>query len=129
MTTVLIIDDETSVADGLRLILTDIGYEVTVAATGTNGIEIARAKKFDLTITDLRLPDMSGLNVLSSIRKSDSKNQVIVITAFSTPEVVVESMNRGAVGVLSKPFFPSELITLLDKALSRTHQSERQPAS
>ncbi|HXG68153.1 MAG TPA: response regulator [Blastocatellia bacterium] len=115
---VLIIDDEVSVADALEIILGDNGYEVAVALTGRDGLEQMDARQFDVTITDLRLPDMTGLEVLSRIREKDPRALVIVITAYSTPEVVVESKRRGAYEVLSKPFRPSDVLTLISDGLN-----------
>jgi DNA-binding NtrC family response regulator len=114
---VLVIDDEPSVADALKIILDDNGYAAVVARTGRDGLEQARQRQFDVTITDLRLPDMSGLDVLSAIHEKDSNNLVIVITAYGTSEAIMESLSRGAVRVLSKPFFPSDLLKLIDAAL------------
>jgi two-component system response regulator PilR (NtrC family) len=116
---ILIIDDEPSIADALNLILSDSGYDVSVALTGREGLERARRRRFDVAITDLRLPDMSGLEVLSHFRETDPDVPVIIITAHSTPEVVAESLSRGAVDVLPKPFFPSDVFALLDKALNK----------
>lgn len=114
-TTILVIDDEPIVGDALMTVLTDCGYEVAVARTGREGIEIASERAFDFTITDLRLPDMTGLDVLSSIRETNPRSVIIVITAFSTPEIVAESKRRGAVDVLAKPFFPADVLNILVK--------------
>jgi two-component system, NtrC family, response regulator PilR len=122
---VLVIDDEPSVADALKLILDDNGYQAVVARTGGDGLEQARNRQFDVTITDLRLPDMSGLDVLNAIRAEDSTNLVIIITAYGTSEVVVELMNRGAVDVLPKPFFPSDILKIIKGALkNRTEKPQ-----
>lgn len=121
---VLVIDDEPSVADALGMILGESGYEVIVAATGLSGLEQADHKRFDVTITDLRLPDISGLEVLARIREKDPTTIVIVITAYSTQEVVAELLDHGAMQVLRKPFSPSEILKSIDTALSN-----RRPAS
>jgi DNA-binding NtrC family response regulator len=115
---VLVIDDEPSIADALELILSDSGYDVETASTGRAGLERANRRKFDVTITDLTLPDMSGLDVVSSVRETNPDILIIVITAHSTPEIVCESIQRGALDVLSKPFFPSDVLTLISKALT-----------
>jgi DNA-binding NtrC family response regulator len=120
--TILIIDDEPIVADALMLILSDSGYEVAVAMNGRDGLCKISKQRFDVTITDLRLPDMSGLDVLSSIREKNLCSYIIVITAHSSPEVVAESVSRGAVDVLSKPFFPSDVLGLLDKIITNRNQ-------
>ena len=114
---VLVIDDEPSVGDALKLILDDNGYTAVVARTGRDGLEQVRRQRFDVTITDLRLPDMSGLDVLRAIRQEDANNLVIIITAYGTSEIIVELLRHGAIDVLSKPFFPSDILKLINGAL------------
>jgi DNA-binding response OmpR family regulator len=117
---ILIIDDERSVADALKLILESEGFGVTLAATGRDGIERARQRRFRLVITDLRLPDMSGLEVLQTIRAENSSCCVILITSYGTPEIWAEARGCGAVGTLDKPFSPSEIVRLITSVLERT---------
>ena len=114
---VLVVDDEISVADALEMILRDSGYDVAVALTGRDALVMANSRHFDITITDLRLPDMSGHDVLSYIKEKDPAGIVIIITAYSTPEAVTELKNHGAYEVLSKPFYPSDVLTLINGAL------------
>jgi DNA-binding NtrC family response regulator len=114
---VLVIDDEPSVADALKLILDDNGYRVCVARNGRDGLALARQLRFEVTITDLRLPDMSGLDVLNAILKYDSNSLVIIITAYGTLEAVEQLMSCGAVAVLPKPFFPADILKMIDVAL------------
>ena len=115
---VLVVEDEPSVADALKIVLSDNCYEVAVALTGQEGLDKATRQKFDVTITDLRLPDMSGLEVITTMRERYPNTLVIVITAHYTPEVAAESIRRGAVAVLAKPFNPSDILNLLHRALS-----------
>jgi DNA-binding NtrC family response regulator len=115
---ILVIDDEPIVADALMIVLSDSGYEVTVALTGRDGLDKLSEQRFDVTITDLRLPDMSGLEVLSIIREKEPCSLIILITAHTTPEIIAEAVRRGAVDVLSKPFFPSDVLELLEKSLT-----------
>ena len=110
---VLVIDDEPLVGDALQAILADCGYEVAVARTGREGLDKVGLRPFDFTITDIRLPDMTGLDVLARIRATYPRAAVVVITAYSTPEIVAESLRRGALAVLSKPFLPADVIGLL----------------
>src|SRR5215213_8470535 len=107
---VLIIEDDQGVADALKLIMEDDGFEAVVAINAEQGIEQARQRRFDLTISDVQLPDMSGLDVLATLRKKDTEHPFIIITSYLTPEVVAEAMARGAFQVLSKPFLPSEIL-------------------
>jgi DNA-binding NtrC family response regulator len=115
---VLIIDDEPSVADALKVILDDNGYEAVVALTGREGLEQAGCRQFDLTITDLQLPDISGLEVLASIREMNPNHRVIIITAYSSHDVITKAADGGAVTVLAKPFLPSDILTLLKEVLA-----------
>jgi CheY-like chemotaxis protein len=110
---ILVIDDESSVADALRMILEDEGYSVALAATGSDGIELARRTSFNLIITDLRLPDMTGLDVLRAALAADSRRPVILITAQATPEILDEARSLGASAALSKPFLPSDILRLV----------------
>lgn len=111
---ILIIDDEPSVADALRLILVDRGHRVLVAATGRGGLELARRERVRLVITDLRLPDISGLEVLGALAAEWPRLPVILITSHGTPELSAEATSAGAAAVLSKPFPPAEIIRLVE---------------
>ena len=120
---VLVIEDEPCVGDALSIVLSDNGYDVTVARNGCDGLDQARTKLFDITITDLRLPDMSGFDVITRILENQPKSLIIVITAHFTTAVVVESIRRGAVDVLAKPFVPAAILALLHTALSARHST------
>src|SRR5689334_1404244 len=101
---VLIVDDDPTVADALKIIMEDAGYEAAVAPNAREGMELAGAQQFDLAITDIQLPDMSGLDMLIVLRDREPRLPVIVITSYAAPEVLGEAMSRGAFQVLSKPF-------------------------
>lgn len=117
--TILIIEDEPSVADALRLILEDEGHRVLTAGTGRGGLELARAERPGLVITDLRLPDASGLELLAVLGGEWPHLPVILITSHGTPEVFAEARAAGAAAVLHKPFAPAELLNLLKQVDSR----------
>ena len=114
---VLVIDDEPSVADALRVILEDQGFAVAVAASGRDGIEQARRAVFRVTITDLRLPDMDGLEVICAFREGGVGGALILITSHGTPEIFARALDLGAAGVIAKPFLPSEILQLITAAL------------
>jgi DNA-binding NtrC family response regulator len=114
---ILVIEDEPSVGDALRLILEGHGYAVAVALTGRDGIERDRQGNFELIITDLRLPDMDGLEIIDAIQRHDPLRRFILITSYGTPETFAEAHRRGAAGTLSKPFLPSEIIRLVRTTL------------
>lgn len=110
---VLIVEDEQSVADALRLIMEDAGCDVSVACCGLEGLEQRARGEFDLVITDVNLPDISGLEVLRRLRELSPHRPVIVITAHYTPEIVSAAEERGALAVLAKPFLPSDILNLM----------------
>ena len=115
---VLVIDDEPSVADALRIILEDQGFVVVVAATGRDGIEQSRRAAFGLIITDLRLPEADGLDVIAAVREGGGAVPVLLITSHVTEEICAQALARGANGVAAKPFLPSEIIRLVSVALA-----------
>ena len=119
---VLVIDDEPSVADALRVILEDQGFGVVVAATGRAGIEQARRAVFCVVITDLRLPDVDGIDVITAVRDGGMGGAVILITSHGTEEIFARARARGADGVAAKPFVPSEIVQLIAATLA-----EREP--
>lgn len=116
---ILVIDDEPSVADALKIILEDSGYAVIVAVTGRSGFERACERRIDLTIVDLQLPDMCGLDVLSAVREREPDGRVIIITSHGSPELETEAAKRGAFTVLPKPFLASDLLKQVTAALAR----------
>jgi DNA-binding NtrC family response regulator len=124
---VLIIDDEPSVADALRVILEDEGFLVAVAANGRDGIAEARRASFGVTVTDLRLPDMDGLEVMGAFREDGLGGAFILTTSYGTPEIFARAEELGAVGVIAKPFLPSEILQLIASALGRRQTSEPHP--
>lgn len=114
---VLVIEDEPSVADALRIILEDSGYRVSVAITGYDGIDEALRGDFCLVITDVGLKDMTGFDVIHSVCRHKPGTHFIVITSSRSEEVLAQARNCGAAGVLLKPFLPSEILQLIKTTL------------
>lgn len=110
---ILVVEDEPSVADALKMILEDNGYRVSTVATGRDGIDEALRGQFFLTITDLRLTDMTGLDVIKTICRHKPHSHFILITSSGSPDVIAEAQNCGAAGVLLKPFQPSEILQMI----------------
>jgi len=117
MSSILVIDDKDSMRKMVAQTLTEEGYNVETAETGPEGIEKARLKPFDLVITDLKMPDMDGLAVLSALKEINTETAVLVMTAYGTIETAVEAMKNGAVDFLTKPFDTQHMLVLVDKAL------------
>ena len=113
---VLVIEDERSVADALKMILEDNGYRVCTAATGRDGIQEALRGQFCLTITDVGLSDMSGFDVIKAICSHKAQMHFIIITS---QHLMHEAQSCGAAGFLIKPVLPSEILQLIETTLAR----------
>jgi nitrogen regulation protein NR(I) len=119
MEKILVIEDDESVRDVLRPFLQETGFEVTTAESGVTGIDILRAEKFDLILTDLKLPGgIDGMGVLREVTTNKINIPVIVLTGYATVETAVEAMKNGAFDYITKPFNFDELMIILKKALS-----------
>jgi two-component system response regulator FlrC len=112
--TILVVDDEPSVGDALKLVLESNGYEVVLVTKGQDGIEQARQRSFEFGIVDLFLTDTTGFQVITELRKSQPHIPVLLITAHGSPQIFAEAKRLGAIGALSKPFPPAEILKLID---------------
>jgi len=117
MPSILVIDDKESMRGMLAETLASEGYEVDTVADGKSGIGKVREKKFDVVLTDLKLPEADGIAVLSELKGIDPELAVIVMTAFGTIETAVEAMKLGAFDFLTKPFDTDRLSVLIKRAL------------
>ncbi len=115
---VLVIEDDDTVRDVLRSFLSEKGFEATLAQNGETGLDMLRAEKFDLILTDLVMPGVTGMDVLKEVLASKVSIPVIVMTAFGTVQTAVEAMRLGAFDYLTKPFNLDELMIVIEKALS-----------
>ncbi len=115
---ILIIEDDETVRDVLRSFLKEKGFETTLAQNGQAGLDMVRAEKFDLILTDLVMPGITGMDVLKEIAAAKIIVPVIVMTAFGTVQTAVEAMRHGAFDYITKPFNLDELMIVLEKALS-----------
>ena len=116
MSKILIIEDEGSQRMLLREFLEERGYTVDEAETGEEGIERVKKMAFDVVLIDIRLPDISGIEVLKEIRKINLEIKAIMITAFQDVKLVVESLKNGAFNYLVKPINLEELLINIRKA-------------
>lgn len=114
---ILLIDDDQSLLRVTEYNLTEAGFEVRTADSGALGLELFANDFPDLVITDVKLGDMSGLEVLETIKKSRPEVPVVVITAFGSIEIAVKAMQLGAFNFLTKPFDRETLRQICRKAL------------
>ena len=116
---ILIIEDETKVANALRAGLEAEHYEVTVATTGEEGFFLANQASFDLLLLDLMLPRRDGIDVLATLRKRGIQTPIFVLTAKDTVEDRVIGLDQGADDYLTKPFAFAELLARIRALLRR----------
>jgi DNA-binding NtrC family response regulator len=114
---VLLVDDEDTIRLFLEKTLREEGYEALTAATGTEALELTRGELPDLVLLDLKLPDMSGLDVLKQIKEEVPEVCVIMLTAFGDIETAVTAMKKGAYDFVSKPVNLEELLITIGKGL------------
>ncbi|UVI28579.1 response regulator transcription factor [Paenibacillus spongiae] len=121
---VLVIEDEPTLARLLSYNLTQEGYDTTVIDHGSEGLQVALQRTFDLIILDIMLPGMNGFEILSRLRQSGNRTPVVVLTARNAEEEVVQGLRRGADDYITKPFGVAELLARVSAVLRRTNNEE-----
>src|SRR6187431_632450 len=116
---VLVVDDEEIMREILETLLTREGYEVRVASSGAEGLELARALPFDAAIVDIMMPGLDGIATLDELRRLDEDLAVIIITAYGSIESAIAAMKAGAFDYITKPFKNEEVLVVLRNALER----------
>ena len=115
---ILIVDDELDMLELLELIITDrTSYQVV---TVRNPLEVPGLLKeggFDLLISDLRMPQMDGMELLERVRKIDAQIPYIILTAYGTVDSAIEAMRKGALDYITKPFRQEQILLTVEKAL------------
>lgn len=114
MNNVLIVDDDKNILTTLTVHLEDLGWEVLTADTGSKALQSFDRHRPQVVFLDLKLPDMSGLEVLEKIKANGTKSYVVIITAYATIDTAVSAVKLGAFDYLPKPFTPSQVEHLLD---------------
>ena len=116
---VLIVDDEDSMRHLLSVILTDHGYAVRAVSNGEDALKEIQARDYDVVLSDVRMPRMSGLELLAAVKRVQPELTFIVMSAYGTHEDAIEAMKAGAYDYVSKPFKPDEVVLVLRKAEER----------
>lgn len=125
MPNILIIEDDAAFCQMLQKFLTKQGYEVQSSFNAPDARNKYRNTHYDLVLTDLRLPDYDGIQLLSDIKKSSPDTVVIVMTGYAEVGTAVDAMKKGAFDYISKPFTPDEMLKVIGNAL-RTAEAEQQ---
>jgi two-component system, NtrC family, response regulator PilR len=114
---ILVVDDEKSMREFLEIMLSQEGYDVTLAESGSKACQILDKHGFDLVITDIRMKDVDGIDVLKKSRAVQPGTRVVLISAFATAETAVEAMKEGAYDYIPKPFKVNEFKAIVEEAL------------
>ena len=115
---ILVVEDDAAMRDLLCEELTDAGFEVKAAAAAASGLELARGDRFDLIITDLRMPEMDGFDLIRGVMALPEPPHVVMVTAFGSIETAIRAVKLGAYDYITKPFEIEELLIIAGKALA-----------
>lgn len=123
MASVLIVDDERSMRDFLKILLEKEGHKVATADNGERALDILANIAIDVVVSDIRMPGISGIELLESIKEDFPDLPVIMITAFASPDDAVLAMKNGAFDYISKPFNVDEIKSVIESATSKNLQT------
>lgn len=115
---ILVVDDEDIVRTSCSRTLSPEGYEVRLAKNGVEGLKMASEERFDLVLTDLKMPDMDGIEVLRIIKEKWPETAVIIVTGYQTVDTAVKAIKLGAYDYIEKPFTPDALISAVTEAIA-----------
>src|SRR3954470_21674921 len=119
MSRILVVEDDDSLRRVTQAQLERGGYETSVAVDVSEALDILKKEPKELVITDLNLPDASGMELLKTIRAEYPETTVVIVTAYGTIETAVEAIRAGAYDYITKPVHPDELRALVARVLER----------
>lgn len=125
---ILIIEDDLAFGTMLQLFLKRKKFDVVLATSGKQARELLKNTSFDLLITDLKLPDDSGMELLKIVRKNTPPTPTILMTSYADVTTAVEAIKRGAADYISKPFRPEELLMVIEQTMKKPAAKQSQPA-
>jgi len=122
---ILIVEDDANIRETLSTILQQKGYKTDTAETGQEGIQKSKTKFFNLALLDIKLPDMEGTKLLTTMHRDLPKMMKIMITGYPSLENAVEALNLGADAYIIKPVKPEKLLALIEEKLEEQRQAEK----
>ena len=122
---ILVVDDEPLVTRGCMRILGEEGYDVSTACTGQEGLSRVFGEYFDLVVTDLRLPDMDGMELVRALKSRRPAVAVVIITGYGSVPSAVEAVKLGALDYIEKPFTPRQIVEVVERALAASEGKQR----
>ncbi len=123
---ILILDDEPIVGERLKKLLEKDGYEVESFVEPMTALQRLEEKHFDIVVSDIRMRDMDGIQVMNAVRQKSERIKVILITGYATLELARESLTKGAYDFIAKPFKSSEIRSTIQKAVEALDQNQQQ---
>ncbi len=118
---ILIVEDEVAIREGLIDVFVYHGYDVDSSGHGTEGLEKALTGQYDLILLDVMLPGLNGFDICNQIREQDRDQAIIMLTAKSSDEDIIEGLSLGADDYVAKPFSIAQLVLRVQAVLRRTH--------
>lgn len=118
----LVVDDDRAMLDLMRFQLKDEGFEVSTAENGQRGLDFVQEKEFDIILTDLQLPDFSGIEMVKRCKETAPDTEIIMVTGFGSMEKAIEATKAGAFYYVEKPVDFEDLLVLIEKAVERREQ-------
>ncbi len=116
---ILVVDDELLIRDLLYDFFSGQGWQITVAENGAKALEVLRAKKVDLVLTDLRMPEMDGMDLTSRVRESYPEMPVVIMTGYPSVESAVAALRSRVADYVTKPFNINELYKTVESHLDK----------
>lgn len=122
---ILVVDDEITVCKSIRQAILSDDYEVDMSLSGEEALKKDEDKQYDLIVTDLMMPGITGMDLLKSLKKKKPETNIIMITGYPTIKTAVESIKIGAFDYIPKPFTPAELRSLVFRSFKKSESLEK----
>jgi len=122
---ILIVEDDANIRETLNTILQQKGYNTDTAKNGKEAIQKSKSKFFNMALLDIKLPDMEGTKLLTTMHENTPKTVKIMITGYPSLENAVEALNKGADAYIIKPVQPQKLLALIEEKLEKQRQAEK----
>jgi DNA-binding NtrC family response regulator len=119
MKTVLVVEDERAIREGLKRLLAREGYQVMTAENGLEALDIVSSNSVDVVLCDLKMPVMGAIEVLEKVGTSCPDLPVIIVTGQATPENAQECMTKGAYDLITKPFRTGDVLSIVKRAIDK----------
>lgn len=121
---ILVVDDEKNIRTMIRNCLDEKEYEIDIAVNGEEGFTKLNENDYDITLLDIKMPGITGLELLKKLRDNEIYVDVVMMTAYGTVERAVEAMKLGAIDFISKPFTPAEIRDIVETVIGRKQLEE-----